>query len=201
MTRTEQKRAAIIKAALEEFAASHYSHANMDSIAARAEVSKRTIYKHFPSKEALFREISERVRTQLADSLEMSFDPTRSVQDQLMELAERHLELLSSEEFQTMARIVVPESVHNKNLANPNFEQLRRGERGLGVWMREAMAAGAIRSNDWASLARKFSAMLAEFGFWPLLFSLEPAPTKEERRTISRNVVELFLHGVGVGED
>lgn len=51
---TDRKRVAIIDAAIEEFLAAGYDATSMDRIAARANVSKRTVYNHFPSKEALF---------------------------------------------------------------------------------------------------------------------------------------------------
>jgi TetR/AcrR family transcriptional regulator of autoinduction and epiphytic fitness len=54
---TDRKRQAIIEAAIDEFRTAGYETTSMDRIAARAEVSKRTIYNHFPSKEVLFAEI------------------------------------------------------------------------------------------------------------------------------------------------
>src|SRR5215472_6598979 len=54
---TDRKRAAIVAAAIDEFLASGFDATSMDRIAARASVSKRTVYNHFPSKEALFASI------------------------------------------------------------------------------------------------------------------------------------------------
>lgn len=51
---TDRKRAAIVDAAIEAFLASGYDATSMDRIAAHAGVSKRTVYNHFPSKDALF---------------------------------------------------------------------------------------------------------------------------------------------------
>jgi TetR/AcrR family transcriptional regulator of autoinduction and epiphytic fitness len=56
---TDRKREAIVRAAVEEFRASGYEATSMDRIAEVAGVSKRTVYNHFPSKEALFSMILE----------------------------------------------------------------------------------------------------------------------------------------------
>ena len=198
MGRSDEKRMAILSAAVREFSEAGYAAAKMDSIAARAEVSKRTVYNHFESKEALFQRISEQVCCQLVVATEMPYDPARSTRDQLMELALRHLELVGSEDFMNMSRVIVPERVRNPELAKGVFDRLRRGETGLGRWMEQAMAAGAVRDGDWRSVARKFGAMLSEFGFWPQLLGNEEPLTKKGREEVARKVVSLFMDGVVV---
>jgi AcrR family transcriptional regulator len=51
---SEQKRAAIVDAALEVFLREGFARASVDAIAAEAGVSKRTIYNHYADKETLF---------------------------------------------------------------------------------------------------------------------------------------------------
>ncbi|MET0129737.1 MAG: helix-turn-helix domain-containing protein, partial [Stenotrophomonas chelatiphaga] len=51
---TDRKRAAILDAAVAEFRAFGFAGTSMDRIAATAEVSKRTVYNHFASKDELF---------------------------------------------------------------------------------------------------------------------------------------------------
>ena len=51
---SEQKRAAIVDAALEVFLREGFARASVDAIAAEAGVSKRTIYNHYEDKETLF---------------------------------------------------------------------------------------------------------------------------------------------------
>ena len=48
------KQQAIVLAAAELFLHQGYGAVSMDAIAAKAEVSKRTVYSHFPGKDALF---------------------------------------------------------------------------------------------------------------------------------------------------
>lgn len=50
----EQKRNSILKAAQDIFLSEGYILANMDKIAKKAQVTKQTVYRYFPSKEALF---------------------------------------------------------------------------------------------------------------------------------------------------
>ncbi|GAA5484228.1 TetR/AcrR family transcriptional regulator [Haloferula sargassicola] len=195
MSRSDEKRAAILDAAVREFSEAGYAAAKMDAIAARAEVSKRTVYNHFESKEALFQKISERLCSQLAGATEMPYDPERGIRDQLFELAMRHLELVSSEDFMDMTRVILPERVRNPELAKGEFDRLRRGETGLGRWVQQAMAAGAVREGDWRSVARKFGAMLSEFGFWPQLLGKEDTLDPAAREAVARKVVELFMRG------
>lgn len=54
---TDRKRDAIVQAAIEEFRQHGFNGTSMDRVAAAAEVSKRTVYNHFPSKEDLFEAI------------------------------------------------------------------------------------------------------------------------------------------------
>lgn len=56
-SRAEAKRAAIRQAASDVFLANGYVGASMDDVAARAAVSKQTLYKHFGDKEALFHDL------------------------------------------------------------------------------------------------------------------------------------------------
>lgn len=55
--RGEPKRLAIVEAAIREFLDQGFAATSMDAIAARAGVSKRTVYNHYPAKLDLFRAV------------------------------------------------------------------------------------------------------------------------------------------------
>jgi AcrR family transcriptional regulator len=63
-----EKRAAILAAGRTTFGRLGYTRASIDAIAAAAEVSTRTIYKHFASKEELFATVLEASATEVADT-------------------------------------------------------------------------------------------------------------------------------------
>ena len=68
--RKEQRPGELLNAALEVFVARGYAAARLDDVAARAGVSKGTLYLYYTSKEDLLREvISQRVSTRIAEGL------------------------------------------------------------------------------------------------------------------------------------
>jgi AcrR family transcriptional regulator len=64
--RAERTRQRILDAAAQCFAASGFSRTTVESIAARAGVSKALVYHHFRAKEAIFEELLERTLTEWA---------------------------------------------------------------------------------------------------------------------------------------
>jgi AcrR family transcriptional regulator len=54
LSRSEQKRAQILQAAIELFCGQGFFNTSMDEVAKKAEVSKQTVYAHFGSKDDLF---------------------------------------------------------------------------------------------------------------------------------------------------
>jgi AcrR family transcriptional regulator len=59
--RSPARRLAVLQAAAEAFAHAGYAATSMDEIAATAKITKLIVYRHFPSKETLYREVLEQV--------------------------------------------------------------------------------------------------------------------------------------------
>jgi TetR/AcrR family transcriptional repressor of mexJK operon len=89
----ETKRAAILDAAEELFVSSGYELTSVDAIAARATVSKRTVYDHFGDKESLFRSVLARVNDALLATVraatEQELTEGRDLRDALLAFAQR----------------------------------------------------------------------------------------------------------------
>lgn len=66
----EERRASILGAAAEAFARSGFAHTSMDDVAAACGVTKLIVYRHFESKEELYRAILQRVFDRLGEELE-----------------------------------------------------------------------------------------------------------------------------------
>src|SRR5258707_9334979 len=111
---TDRKRAAVIGAAIEEFLAAGFDATSMDRIAARAGVSKRTVYNHFPSKEALFAAILGQL-WESSDAGEVTaYSAEHPLRAQLLQLLFKKLALLSNEAFLSLARVAIAAGIHSQ---------------------------------------------------------------------------------------
>lgn len=187
------KRQAIVEAAIEEFHAHGFPATSMDAVAARAGVSKRTIYNHFQSKDDLFRAISAEACRRILELWEEPYDPARPLEAQLGAIAERKLDLLGSPDFLRLVRVTVAERVRRPEVAREAFEEIERGEHGATRWIRAAVQDGRLRVPDAVAANREFSALLKEFALWPQLFGTRPPLSAEERRAVVERSVALFL--------
>ena len=127
---TDRKREAIVRAAVEEFRASGYEATSMDRIAEVAGVSKRTVYNHFPSKEALFSMILEELWERSVASDTLPYRPDQTLQAQLLQLVGQKLELLSDANFIDLARVAMAEIIHSPERAQAIV--CRMGEKESG---------------------------------------------------------------------
>lgn len=71
---TQQTRLMLLQAAAEEIVANGSSGMTMSAIAERAGVSERTVYRHFPDRQALIDGLTEWVDSQIAELLGRNFE-------------------------------------------------------------------------------------------------------------------------------
>jgi TetR/AcrR family transcriptional repressor of mexJK operon len=109
-TRSARKHADIVRAATEIFAAKGYEGTSTDEIAARAGVSKQTLYKHFTDKDGLFEEIvmatTSRV-DQLVALVGRSLAESDDAAADLRSLGRSMLSALMDEELLKLRRLVI----------------------------------------------------------------------------------------------
>jgi len=87
--RRDERRAAILAAALEEFAARGFAATRLDDVARRAGVAKGTIYLHFRDKESLFQELVRAMLSPLVGTIEAAALrdlPVRAVVEMIVDL-------------------------------------------------------------------------------------------------------------------
>src|ERR1700687_303376 len=103
----------IIKPALEVFGECGLANARLQDIAARAGLSKGTIYLYFPNKEELFREMVRRnVVSQLEENERRFGDPAGSATEALTDYMRRYWMFIRSSKFAPLFRLIHAE-IHN----------------------------------------------------------------------------------------
>jgi TetR/AcrR family transcriptional regulator of autoinduction and epiphytic fitness len=193
LTLTQRKRRAILDAALAEFDAGGFQATSMDQVAARANVSKRTVYNHFASKEKLF----EAIRSELFDEIariEFEYDPAAPLSQQLQTIASQQVELLCSEPFVTFARISIPLSLRCKDVAKTTFREFHASQKTILNWIRAATGDGRLAVKDAKFATRQFVGLLNAGVFWPRLIGGQPAPSGAAKKKVVNATVSMFLH-------
>ncbi len=118
------KRAAILSAARELFLADGFDRSSVDAVAARAGVSKRTVYDYFGDKRTLLLAVVDTVGQSLISAIRRTLDDTLAglsgaagaedrLEDVLVTFSMRiATDMLGSAEYATLQRLVRAESGH-----------------------------------------------------------------------------------------
>ncbi|WP_299635928.1 TetR/AcrR family transcriptional regulator [uncultured Ruegeria sp.] len=190
------KRAQIIEAAVAEFQEKGFAAASMDRISARAEVSKRTLYKYFESKENLFRSIVVELSSRFAEVLEIRYEKGRDIRTQLTELAWAEGRILMRPDVIAMARMVISETLRNPTLAAEAQGKLDKTATFIAM-LKDAAEDGQLRIDDPERAGREFIGLIKARAFWPLLFTGGALSEPEMTETIESSV-QMVMSRYGV---
>jgi len=192
-TLSARKKTAIIEAAINLFQLSGFQGTSMDAIAAKAEVSKRTVYNHFPSKQDLFETIAQSVWESANEATAVSYEPAMPMREQLFELAMKELRLVSDVEFLKLTRVLMAEFIHEPDMAQTILERFNQEQSSLTLWMQHAEKHGQLNLNDPKEAATQFHSLIKSQAFWPqIMFGQESIPA-EKHDAFAQQVCTMFL--------
>jgi TetR/AcrR family transcriptional regulator of autoinduction and epiphytic fitness len=189
--RSAQKRQAVINAALAEFKDKGFVGASMDAIAERAQVSKRTVYNHFASKELLFNEVTSSFWVRSKQAASLQFDASRTVEDQLLQIARSVWDVYQSDELIEQARIVLAELIRQPELVEQALAQVNDQECGLLPFLQQAVGAGALQIPDIKIAETQFWGLMKSFAFWPAVFRFHDFSAQAEQ--VLNSNVQMFV--------
>ncbi|MFC5077943.1 DNA-binding transcriptional repressor AcrR [Vibrio thalassae] len=191
MTRSEQKRKAILDAAKKEFIENGFMAANMNDVCASAEVSKRTLYRHFASKEVLFEAVLAIVQDGVERAGHYPYHSDRSVQQQLTAITFNEVNVSYDVYGIAFSRTIIMEFFRQPELAK-NMSQRIYETRAVTRWFEQAIDDGKLCAKDAQTITSFYLSVLQGLLFWPQVLDLGSKPDEE---TLQEKV-ELIVSSV-----
>jgi TetR/AcrR family transcriptional regulator of autoinduction and epiphytic fitness len=192
LNRSLNKRNAMLDAGIAELAEQGLVGASMESIAARAEVSKRTLYKHFPSKDAVFDAVLALMIERVAPLGKLHYDTRRDFAEQLREIAEMEMQLICDADFVRLSRVLMIECMRSEARSLKLISEFGEKENGLFGWFTEAGKAGKLGKLDPRRTADTFVSMLKSFAYWHAVIGWQPPPDKATQTKIIGEACEML---------
>lgn len=195
MKLSDRKRLALIESAQAEFIEFGYAAANMDRVCERAQTSKRTLYRHFSSKEVLFFAAVKSALTARDDELAIIYNPSISVEQQLADYLLQKLDFLYHDFGMPLAKMVIGEFIRAPELSEKYLHQLQNHDDKLEQWFADAIEDRKLKMQDPAQMSSMLMCLLNGNFMWPQLVANQEIPSRERRKQIIADIVQLFLDG------
>jgi AcrR family transcriptional regulator len=170
--RKEARPGELIAAALEVFVEKGFAATRLDDVAARAGVSKGTVYLYFKSKEALFKSVIE---TGLTPAIEIAEALAAETERPAAELLRRFVEIwwrsMGATPLGSLPKLLVAESRNFPEVAQWFHDAiLRRAQKAMVRIIEVGIARGEFREVDPDITARIFFAPMFSYLIWQRAF-------------------------------
>lgn len=188
------KRAAIVEAACVLFLEFGYGTTSMDQIAAAGEVSKRTVYSYFESKEALFEGVMNGLCVRLAGGCPLG-DEWQGPPEEVLTIAGRWLlKLITRPEAVALDRVVTGESARFPQLGQVYFRMgPGRMIEQFARYLALQNAAKTLSISDPRTAATRLIEMIRGPIHMPLSLGLREPPDDAEIERSVDEAVQLFI--------
>ncbi len=196
----EETRAVIVEAARSEFATSGYATTSMESVARRAGVSTKTLYRLIPNKGALFEAmVTDRI-DRFVTIVRLRACDGRDIEAALTEALVVCGELILDGEVIALQRMILGESDKFPEVAETFYHKaIRRTEDTLGGWLRAQQARGLIEIENATAAAGMLLGMLIFQPQRAVMYGHRPPPSRQDIERRAKACAALFLRGCGCG--
>jgi TetR/AcrR family transcriptional regulator, mexJK operon transcriptional repressor len=203
-SRSERKRQAIIQAATEVFLRHGYLGATTDEVAARASVSKQTLYKHFADKERLYAEVilgaTAGVSDALSNATASTLQDVPDVRKALRALADSFLSVLLQPDYVRLRRLIIAEADRFPDVGTAWFEgTFDRTLVILGEAMQRLADRGLLQNlSDPTRAAYQFAGLVMYQPMNQVMFAgTDAIPPADKLSRIADSAVDVFLATYG----
>ncbi len=190
----EERPRQILEAAIAVFGEHGIAAAKLEEIAARAGVSKGTIYLYFPSKEDLFREVIRQVLVPRIAQVEHELTGGTAI-EQIERYLRVHWFYFDRPEAASWLRLVLFELHKFPDLEQFYYDEvIALSNRVLGDVLRRGVASGELRQLDPAASVSLIKAVLLMHVIW-MSSPAAKASARAPQHTID-GIVDFVLHAL-----
>jgi len=190
-----ERREQILRAAMDCFAARGFRGTTTRDIAARVGITEAALYRHFPSKEALYAALIEQ-KMAAPEWMELVAKPAAAGDDRAVFGGLAHALLAGAEDDPSFLRILLYTSLEGHAQAAPFFAtRVRRLREFLADYIARRTREGAFRPIDPVLGARAFLGMVMDFVIVREVFQQRDA-YPHAREQAAEVFVGLFLDGI-----
>jgi AcrR family transcriptional regulator len=193
----EERPQQILDAALSVFAEHGIDAAKLEEIAARAGVSKGTIYLYFPSKEELFKEVvRQRVGPAIANA-DSAILSEETAEGQLKVFIARQWECLGEQDSEGWIRLVMLELHKYPDLAQFHWDVVVARSNGiLANIVARGIASGEFRPIDANTAAQMIKALVLMHVLWTGPRAPSPPSYRPVTENVLANITDFVLHAL-----
>lgn len=185
----------ILAAATRLIAAEGYSNADTQLLADQLQIGKGTLFRYFPTKQALFLatvdRAMQRLKAAVDQQVEQETDPLRSVARGI------HAYLGFFDENRQFVELLIQERAQFKDRRKPTYFQHR--DANLGPWQelfRQLIAAGRVREMR----AERITSILSNL-VYGTMFTNYFAGRDEPLEHQADDILEIVFHGILTGDE
>jgi AcrR family transcriptional regulator len=189
-------RQVIYEAARHEFSDNGYAATSIESVARRAGVSTKTLYRLIPNKAALFEGmVSDRIDRFLSE-LDLQAIDNSEFEEALFAALMACADLALDKEVVALQSMVLQEAGKFSDLAGAFYRNgIQRAVSALADWLMTRQNRGLIKLDDAEEAAGMLLGMVADAPRRAALFGGLPLPSRPQIEARVRKCVGIFLRG------
>ncbi|WP_350432140.1 TetR/AcrR family transcriptional regulator [Shewanella sp. H8] len=191
-TRSQIKRAAIIEAARTTFKELGVTATSMDKLAEVAEVSKRTVYNHFATKESLVISLMTDLWKQALAQPSLVYNSHQSLADQLQQLVRIDIDYIQSEEHIEVSRMVIGNLFYTTEIQE-EIQKIIKEETATFRWIKAAIQDARLNVTNVEQAQAELQSLIKGQCFWPLIFQIEKPLNDQQKDEVASSIVVMFL--------
>jgi AcrR family transcriptional regulator len=196
--RKEARPAELAAAALELFVAKGFAATRLEDVAARAGVSKGTVYLYFGSKEALFKAAIEEAMIPLIEAAEALVECAKlSAADRLRQFVHGWWGMVGDSPIGGVPKLLIAESANFPDIVQWHYEAIiSRAMRALGAIIEAGIASGEFRPVPVELATRVVFSPMFSIIVWTRSFGQSAMCDLPEPRLFLEAALDVLINGL-----